>query len=129
MPWSRNSESSSLLCEGLRSNDACAAFPRAAAATEEATHTSKAALLSWDSSGGENISRPEVRSCEPSGFRGDARICQPHAADHGVNARVALPRGFGVAASFCVLQLWVQEGTAAPTLFATHPDSVVSSEQ
>ena len=44
MLWLRNSESSSLLCEGLRSNDACAASPRAAAATEEATHTSKAAL-------------------------------------------------------------------------------------
>ena len=27
---------------------------------------------SWDSSGGENISRPGMRVCEPSGFRSDA---------------------------------------------------------
>ena len=74
-----------------------------------------------------NISRPGLRSGEPRGFRGNARVCQFHAADHGVNARVVLPRGFCDAAGFFVLQLWVQEGTAAPALSASHPDSVTES--
>ena len=51
---------------------------------------------------GENISRPGLRSCEPSVFRGDAWASEFHAADHGVNARRVSPRGFGVAAGFCV---------------------------
>ena len=37
------------------------------------------------------------------------------------------PRGFGVAAGFCVFQLWIQEGMAAPALSASHPDSVAES--
>ena len=36
-------------------------------------------------------------------------------------------RGFGGAASFCVFQLWVQEGTAASTLPTTHTESVAES--
>ena len=56
----------------------------------------------------------------------NARICQFHAADHGVNACVVCARGFGVAAGFCVFQLWVQEGTAT-LLLASHPDSVAKS--
>ena len=80
--------------------------------------------VSGDSSSGKNISWPGLRSSEPPGFRGNARICQFHAADHGVSARVVPPQNFGVAASFCVLQLWVQEGTAAPALSTSHPDSV-----
>ena len=61
---------------------------------------------SGDSTGGENISRPGLRSCEPPGFRSDARVCKFHAADHSanVNARLASLRGFGSAASFCVFQ-------------------------
>ena len=44
MPWLRRSEISSLCLESLRSNDARAASPRAAAALEEATQTSMAVL-------------------------------------------------------------------------------------
>ena len=40
----RSSTISFLWCESLRSNATCAASPRVAAATEEATHTSRAAL-------------------------------------------------------------------------------------
>ena len=62
---------------------------------EEATHTHPGPH--GDSSGSENIRRPGLRSSEPPGFRGDARVCQFHAAE---NARVVFPRGFGVAAGF-----------------------------
>ena len=44
MPWSRKSGTSCLKLNSLRSNAACAASPRAAAALGEATHTSRAAL-------------------------------------------------------------------------------------
>ena len=84
---------------------ACAASPRAAAAMEEATHTSRAALAFGDSSGGENIGRPGLRSSEPSWFRSSARVCKFHAADHSVNARIVSSRGFGCAAGFCMFQL------------------------
>ena len=82
---------------------------------------------SGDSSGSESIGRPGLRSCEPLGFRGNAWVCQFHAADYGVNARVVLPRGFGVAAGFCVLQLRVQEGATASSLAISHPDSRTES--
>ena len=41
---------------------------------------------SGDSSGGENTSRPGLRSGESSGFRSNALVCKLHAADRGVNA-------------------------------------------
>ena len=82
---------------------------------------------SGDSSGSESISWPGLRSCELPGFRGDARVCKNQAADHSVNARVVCSCGFGSAAGFCKFQLWVQEGAAASTLSATHPDSVAES--
>ena len=82
---------------------------------------------SWDSSGGENISRPGLRSGEPSGFRSNTQVRKFHTADQSVNARMVSSRGFGCAAGFCVFQLWVQEGAAAPTLSATHPESVAES--
>ena len=75
---------------------------------------------------GENISRPGLRSSEPPGFRGNARNCKFHAADHSVNTRTVSSCGFGNAASFCVFQLWIQERTAASTLTTTHPDSAES---
>ena len=79
------------------------------------THTHiQSRTASWES-GGENNSRPGLRSCEPPGFRRDVQVRKFHAADHGVNARVAPPHGFGSAASFCVFQPWVQEGTAPST--------------
>ena len=78
-------------------------------------------IASGESSGGENISQPGLRSSETPGFRRSARVCQFRAADHGVNARVVPPRGFGGAAGFCVFQLWVQRGTAATALAASHP--------
>ena len=54
-------------------------------------------------------------------------VYQFHAADCNMNTRVVLPRGFGVAAGFCVFQLWVQEGTATSALATSHPDSVAES--
>ena len=94
-----------VLCSGksLRSNDACATSPRSAAAMEEATHTSRAALRPGDSSGCEHISRPGLRCGEPSGFRSNARVCKFHPTNYSVNAREVSSRGFGCAASFCVL--------------------------
>ena len=97
------------------------------AVMEEATHHIRGRTASGNSSGGETISRPGLRSSEPSGFRGDAGVYKFHAADHSVNASVVPLRGFGVAAGFCMLQLRVQERAAAPTLSATHPDSVAES--
>ena len=44
-------------------------------------------------------------------------------ANHGVNTRVVLPRGFGVAAGFCV----IQEGAAASALSVTLPEPVAKS--
>ena len=65
-----------------------------------------------------------LRSC---GFRGNARLCQFHATNYGMNTRVVLPRGFGGAAGFCVCQLWVHEGNTALALGTTYPDSVAES--
>ena len=42
------------------------------------------ALRPGDSSGGENVSRPGLRSGEPCGFRSNARVCKFQAADHSV---------------------------------------------
>ena len=82
---------------------------------------------SGDSSGGENISRPGLRSGEPSGFRSDAQVCKFQATNHSVNACAVSSRGFGSAAGFSMFHLWVQEGTATATLSATLPDSVAES--
>ena len=75
--------------------------------------------VSWDSSGGDNISQSALRSGEFSGFRGNARVREFHAADHSVNTSVVSSRGFSGAAGFCMLQLRVQERGAAPTLPVT----------
>ena len=66
---------------------------------------------SGDSSGGENISRPRLRSGEPSEFRSNARVCKFHSADHSVNA--------GCVEGFCMFLHWVQEGAAASTVPTT----------
>ena len=92
---------------------------------EEATHI-QGRTASVDSSGGENIGRPGLRSGEPFGFH-HARVCKFHAADHSVNARRVSSRGFGCAAGFCMFQLWVWEGAAASTLPTAHPESVAES--
>ena len=44
---------------------------------------------SGDSSGGENISRPGLRSGEPSGFRSNAQVCKLHAADERTHSVLA----------------------------------------
>ena len=93
---------------------------------EEATHTSSR-IASWDSSGGKNISRPGLRSGESSGFRSIARVRKFHAANNCVNTRTVHPRGFSGAAGFCMLQLRVREGAAAPTLPITLPEPVAKS--
>ena len=91
---------------GLRPNAACAASPRAANATEEAHTNVHGGATSGHSSGGENISRPGLRSSEPSGFRSNARVCEFRTAHHSVNARVVSSRGHESAAGFCMLK-WV----------------------
>ena len=58
MPCCRSSTISFLSYESLRSNAACAASPRAAAAMGEATHTSRAALRPGDSQDREKTSVP-----------------------------------------------------------------------
>ena len=82
---------------------------------------------SWDSSGSENISRPGLCFCEPSGFRGDARVCECQSAHHSVNACVVSSRSFGGAAGFFVFQLWVQEGAAQAALAESCPCHVSKS--
>ena len=62
------------------------------------------------------LEQPGLRSSEPLVSAATPRSAQFHAAHHAVNARVVLPRGFGV-----------QEGTAAPALATSHPDSVAES--
>ena len=93
---------------------------------DKATHTSRAARRPGTAA--VKISAGlGLRSSEPPGFRGNAGVCQFHAADYRMNTRVVPPRGFGAAAGFCVFQLWVLEGSAAPALAAPHPDSVAES--
>ena len=80
-----------------------------------------------DSSGGENTSRPGLQSCELFGFCGDAWGCEFFTAYHSVNACVMPPRGFGGAAGFSVLVLWVQERTTYSALTQACPRSVSNS--
>ena len=82
---------------------------------------------SGDCSGGEKISRPGLRCGESSRFRGNARVCQFHAADNSVNTCVVPPRGFGGAASFSVFQLWAQVGATQWALPTTLPEPVAKS--
>ena len=84
-----------LACDSLQSKTACAASPLAAAALGEATHTSRAALRLGTAA---VVKRSAGLDCDAV----SARVCQFHAADHGVNARIMPPRGFGGAASFSV---------------------------
>ena len=83
---------------------------------------------SGDSSGGEKISQLGLRSGEPLGvpsvMPGSASFITQTTS---VNARMVSSRGFGSAAGFCVFQLWVQDGAAASTLPATHPESIAES--
>ena len=60
-------------------------------------------------SGLENLGRPGLRCCEPSGFRSDASIGESQTAHNSVNACVVSSRGFGVAAGFSVFKLEVTE--------------------
>ena len=68
----------------FRSKTACAASPQAAA-LDDATHTSRAAL------------RPGT---EAVGFCGDSWVCEFQTSEHCVDARVLASRGFGSAESF-----------------------------
>ena len=108
-------------------NAACAASLRAAAAMEEATHTSRAALRPGTAAVLKISAGLDCEAVKPSGFRSDARICKFHAADHSANACVVSPRSFGCAAGFCMFQLWVLEEAAPSTLPTTHPESVAES--
>ena len=127
MPWLRNSETSFLWCDSLRSNDACAASPRSAAALEEATHTSRAALRPGTAAMMKISARSGLRSCEPCGFRGDAWVCEFLTALHSVSACVVSPRDFGSAASLAIFQLWVQEGAARTAVAKSCPRSISES--
>ena len=64
---------------------------------------------SWDSSGSEEISRPGLRCCEPSGFRGDAWVCEFQSTQNCMNASAVPSSGYGGAARLSVFMLWVQE--------------------
>ena len=89
--------------------------PPRAAAIEEATQTSRAALRPGIAA----VVKISVRldcGSEPSRFRSNAQVCEFQTAHHSVNACVVSSRGFGSAARFCMFQLWVQERTA------THPN-------
>ena len=99
------------------------ASPRAAAAMEEATHTSRAALRPGTAVV-VKISAGLDREAVSPWFRGDAWVCEFHGADYGMNTREVPPGGFGVA-GFCVFQLWVQEGTAALAM-ATSTQTLLS---
>ena len=127
MPWSRRSGISFLKLDSLRSTDACAASPRADAALGEATHTSRAAVPPWDSSGREDISRPGLRCCEPSGINRTAWVCGFQPTQDGVKTCVVSSCGFGSVASLSVFQLWVQKGTTQSVLAKTYPRSVAKS--
>ena len=61
---------------------------------------------SWDSSGGENISWPGLRCCEPPGFRGDAWVRQFQSAPRRERMCSVLVR----CCKFSTFQLCVQEG-------------------
>ena len=84
------------------------------------------ATASGDSSGGENISRPGLRTGEPSGIGSNARVYKFQAADQSVNACVVSPRAFGGAAALSVFQLWVWKGAALAALTKACPYSVAS---
>ena len=94
---------------------------------EVATHTSRAALRPGTAAVVKKISRPGLRCGESSRFRGNARVCQFHAADNSVNTCVVPPRGFGGAASFSVFQLWAQVGATQWALPTTLPEPVAKS--
>ena len=95
-------------CEVLRSDAACAASPRAAAAVQDATHVNSRAA-SWDSSSGEKIKRPGLCFCESSGFRGDAWVCESQSSHDGVNASMVRSGGFSGAAELTMFKLRIQE--------------------
>ena len=82
---------------------------------------------SGDSSGGETISRPGLPSCEPPGFRGNAKVSQFHATNNSMDTRVIPSLGFGSAVGFRKFQLRVQEGRAAPKLAISHKKYVAQS--
>ena len=72
------------------------------------TH-SQSRASSWDSSGGEKISRSGLCFCESSGFRGDSWVRESQSAKHGMNANMVPSSGFGGAAGFAVLKWSVKE--------------------
>ena len=50
------------------------------------------AAAAMEEVGGENISRPGLRSGEPSEFRSNVGVCKFYAADHSANARTVSSR-------------------------------------
>ena len=98
----------------FRSNAACAACCMERGLSD----------TSGDSRGGKESSRPGLRCCEPSGFRGDAWVSKIQPTSNCVNASVVSSCGFGGAAGFSVLKLWVQERTTQSALTKACPCSV-----
>ena len=82
---------------------------------------------SWDSSGGEKISRSGLRFCGSYRFLGDARVRKFKSTEDGVNASMVSSSGFGGAASLSMVQLWLQEGTTQSALTKASPRSVAKS--
>ena len=93
---------------------------------EDATHTSRAALRP----GTAEVKISAGLDCEAVSPLGS--VVMPRSASFTpqttAGTQAQCPRVvFGVAAGFCMFQLWVQEGAAASTLAASHPDSVAES--
>ena len=83
---------------------------------------------SWDSSGGENISRPGLRSCEPSGFRSGAWVCEFLSAQPQRERIRSILAWLRRCCRFLrVFQLWVQEGATQAALAKCCPRSVSKS--
>ena len=112
----------------MRSNDAHAASPRAAAALGEVAHTSKAALRPRTVAGVKMSASLDWETVGPLGsvvMPGSASFFLT--ANHSVIACVVSPRSFDSAASFCKIQMWVQERAAQSELAEPCPCFVSKS--
>ena len=106
MPWPRRPGISCLWCDNLRSKAACAASPRAAAASEGANaHASRAALRPGTAA---VVKRSAGLDCVPvsrRGFRGESRVRKFYCSLDGVDASIVSSSGFGGAADFSMFKL------------------------
>ena len=100
IPCTRRPWSSLLLWVVFRSKAACAASPRAAAALEDATDTSRAALRPGSAAVVKISAGVDVASVDPHGSVVTPEPASFQASEQRVCTRVVASRGFGSAASF-----------------------------